>query len=334
MSGSNRGDPPDGPGDDGNSDSATDRPARNGTDDPATDDGPADAGTSSNPREADGSGAETDGDPVTIEDDGAVRWFLNSQDGNVIFVRDVLSSVAIVAVVGLLLFAVSGVWPPLVAVESGSMEPNMERGDLIFVVDDDRYAGDGATDGTGVVTLENGQDSGHDKFGNPGDVIVFQPNGNDRQTPIIHRAHFWVEEDENWVDTKADEDLVGDLTCEDVDDRICPADHAGFITKGDANPSYDQLSQRGPGGPRTHIVKPEWIAGKAMFRIPWLGHVRLAFDSLFGGMVVPSPLIDGTSTQTPTAGPEATSPGAEFAGVTGVAGVGAGAVVAVGRYRN
>lgn len=79
---------------------------------------------------------------VTIADDGYVRWFLNTNDERVAITRDIVSSVAIVAVIGLLLFTVSGVWPPLVAVESGSMEPNMERGDLIFVVDDDRFVGD------------------------------------------------------------------------------------------------------------------------------------------------------------------------------------------------
>ena len=317
MSGSSPGDvsdEPDDPGDSGDRDARADsvhdreRGARADRDNPS-------------------SGTERAGDDrVTLEDDGVVQWFLRSEDGNAMFVRDVLSSVAIVAVIGLILFGVSGVWPPLVAVESGSMEPNMERGDLIFVVEDERFVGDGAAADTGVVTLEEGQESGHEKFGNPGDVIVFQPNGNERRTPIIHRAHFWVEEDERWVETKADEELVGDLSCEEV--TTCPAPHDGFVTKGDANGNYDQIARMS--GADTSVVRPEWITGKAMFRVPWLGHVRLTFDEMLGSTAGPTPstpMLEGT---TPADAP-ATS--AALAGSTGVAAAGGAAVTVLGRRR-
>jgi len=49
-----------------------------------------------------------DSDAITIEDDGYVRWFLKTNDENVVIARDILSSVAIVGVVALLLFGVSG----------------------------------------------------------------------------------------------------------------------------------------------------------------------------------------------------------------------------------
>ncbi|WP_254766266.1 S26 family signal peptidase [Salinilacihabitans rarus] len=213
-------------------------------------------------------------DPVSIEEDGYVRWFLRTDDGTVVAIRDVLSSVAIVAIIGLVLFGVSGIWPPLVAVESGSMEPHMSRGDLIFVVDEGRFVGDGAVDGTGIVTLEDAEDDGYDKFDEPGDVIIFVPNGNEAETPVIHRAHFWVEEGDNWVDGKAEPAFVNGASCDDV--LACPAPHDGFVTKGDANPGYDQYA--GGGGAQTTVVKPEWVTGKAMFRIPWLGHIRLTFE--------------------------------------------------------
>ncbi|GAB3678517.1 S24/S26 family peptidase [Halopiger thermotolerans] len=228
-------------------------------------------------------GGDESGADVTIEDDGIVRWFLRTDEESVVLARDVVSSVAIVAVIGLLLFGVSGIWPPLVAVESGSMVPNMQKGDLIFIVDNERFAGDAAVEGTGVVPLERAQESGYDKFNRPGDVIVYEPNGNEYEVPVIHRAHFWVEEGENWV-AEADEDIVGGVTCEQV--RTCPAPHDGFITKGDANSGYDQF-----GSGVSTVVKPEWVTGKAMFRIPWLGHIRLAFDQLFSGTVVPSPVV-------------------------------------------
>ncbi|MFB9805374.1 hypothetical protein ACFFQF_08330 [Haladaptatus pallidirubidus] len=53
----------------------------------------------------------------------------------------------------------------------------------------------------------------------------------------------------------------------------CPAPHAGFITKGDANDAYDQVV------PISEPVKPSWIRGTAEVKIPWLGHVRLFFAS-------------------------------------------------------
>lgn len=220
-------------------------------------------------------------DQVTIEDDGLLRWFFKTEDGTVMMVRDVLTSVAIVAAIGLVLFAISGIWPPLVAVESGSMHPNMQEGDLIFVVGEDRFVGDDPVDGTGVVTLEDGQESGYDKFGKAGDVVVFQPGGSETATPVIHRAHFWVEKGDNWVE-QADPAIIGeDTTCSDIES--CPAEHDGFITKGDSNSGYDQ--EAGAGARSDAIVKPEWITGKASFRIPWLGNVRLLFDKyLFGAI--------------------------------------------------
>ena len=220
---------------------------------------------------------------VTIEDDGIVRWFLRSNDGTIVVVRDLVVSVSIVAFIGILLFGISGVWPPLVAVESGSMEPNMHRGDMIFVVDDDRFVGDDPVDGTGIVTAEDGEVNGHDTFGDSGDVIIFRPDGQAHQTPIIHRAHYWVEYEENWVETKADPAYTGEMSCDEIDH--CPAPHDGFITKGDANRAYDQVADHGA---QTTVVKPEWVTGKAKYRIPWLGHVRLTFDRLLSsGPVVP-----------------------------------------------
>ncbi|TYL38117.1 S26 family signal peptidase [Natronococcus pandeyae] len=218
----------------------------------------------------------TGGSSVTYresaEDDGSGRQVSDPDEWTL--VRDVLSSVAIVVLVGLLLFGFSGVWPPLVAVESGSMEPNMQVGDLVVITADDRFVGDDPAGETGVVALEDSQD--HEKFGNDGDVVVFAPDGDDSRTPIIHRAHFWVEAGENWVDTKANEEYVGGGSCAEIEN--CPAPHDGFITKGDANPLYDQAG--GLSTPENDVVKPEWVLGKASFRIPWLGYVRLTVDQL------------------------------------------------------
>nr|WP_246023031.1 S26 family signal peptidase [Halosimplex halophilum] len=190
------------------------------------------------------------------------------------FVVDVVSSALAVLLVGALLFAVSGVWPPMVAIESGSMEPHMSTGDLVFVMEEQRFPGDGAVAGTGVVTLHSGQDSDYRKFQRPGDVIVYKPDGSASATPIIHRAMFYVEEGENWYD-EADRQSIGRYSeCGETTDEAlptCPAPHAGFITKGDANGAYDQAQADPLSGP----VKPGWIVGTAEVRVPKLGCIRL-----------------------------------------------------------
>lgn len=197
------------------------------------------------------------------------RWLLTTDNPRVSLVRETVSSILLVLLLGVALFGVSGVWPPMVAVESGSMEPHMERGDLVFVMEASRFPPDAATPGTGVVSFKTGETAGYQKFGDYGDVIVFEPDAT--STPIIHRARFWVNDSENWYE-KANPSYVQGESCQAV--SSCPAPHAGFITKGDNNQQYDQAT--GIADP----VRPQWIRGTAEVRIPWLGHIRLAMSRI------------------------------------------------------
>ncbi|MFC6731234.1 S26 family signal peptidase [Haladaptatus sp. GCM10025707] len=209
-----------------------------------------------------------------------MKWLATTDHGAVAYARELLVSVGAVVLVGLLLFAVSGIWPPMVAVESGSMEPNMMTGDLVFVMEEHRFAAAENYQDTGVVTYAIGQQTEYTKFNNPGDVIVFQPNGNDRTTPIIHRAMFYVNESENWYDKANPDYMQGADNCQEL--AHCPAPNEGFVTKGDANSIYDQVGNQNP-------VKPAWVIGTAEFRIPILGNIRLWVSQTFtvlGGMVL------------------------------------------------
>ncbi len=197
-----------------------------------------------------------------------LRWYRESTHWAVTLSRDLLTGIAIVLVLATLLFTISGVWPPLVAVESGSMDPHIKQGDLVLVVDTDRYASDIAT-ADGVVPRDIGAEAGHQQFDEPGSVIVFRPDGG-YGTPVIHRAELYVEEGEKWVDRADPAYLGGRTTCEAVPD--CPAPYDGYVTKGDANAGYDVIQGQ------TALVKPEWIQGKAAYRIPYLGCLRLAFE--------------------------------------------------------
>jgi signal peptidase I len=114
--------------------------------------------------------------------------------------RDILWVIGVVGGIALLLFLLCGTWPAIVTIESGSMIPNMNIGDLVVVVQKDRF-GD-------LQTWDDGKKSGYKKFGDYGDVIIYRPNGYtdffaslgllplSEQHPIIHRAMTWTEADE------------------------------------------------------------------------------------------------------------------------------------------
>ena len=176
-----------------------------------------------------------------------------TQAGEII--RDIVIVLLIVAVIGLVLFAVSGTWPALVAVESGSMEPNIPTYALAFVVEESRYGG--------WQTQEEALASGADPvFNGYGNVIVYQPNGVTNVTPIIHRAITRITDEEA---ASPEWGFTGD------------AAHGGVITKGDnpvTNSMPDQKGYFSRYG-RVEPVKDEWIVGKALFAVPFIGWVPL-----------------------------------------------------------
>ncbi|MFB6284387.1 MAG: S26 family signal peptidase [Halobacteria archaeon] len=178
-------------------------------------------------------------------------------DSWLVIVQDIVISLLIVIGIGLVLYAVSGLWPPMVAIETGSMEPHMNPGDLVFVSSPNNFVPDDANTTDGIVTYQQGKKTGYKRFGNYGDVIVYHPNGNPQRQSIIHRARKYVEEGEKYK----------------VTNDTLKAPHAGFVTKGDNNHLYDQQQT----DELSAVVKPEWIRGKAIYAIPYLGKIRLIF---------------------------------------------------------
>jgi signal peptidase len=253
------------------------------------------------------------------------RWpglhrFLTTQESPYPFLRDVAIGGLVILLVLSSLWIYTGRWghSPVVVVESGSMMHcsnglmplgrdcdsgrygrigTIDPGDLIFVKD----AG-------GKGSIETYAEDGQDRYGSPGDVIVYRPNGEDLRTPVIHRALFWLEVEADGTFTI---DALGIDHVSDLDDQrlqalrlpsgyaetlrdpaltpLCGAPgptRSGFVTRGDNNPLTDQAS------PHEAIavcpVKPDWVVGKARGEVPWLGLVKLLVTDILGTSSAPN----------------------------------------------
>ena len=98
-----------------------------------------------------------------------INQFRISDHWAVSLARDLIWVVAVVGCIAIALFLICGTWPAVVTIESESMVPNMNVGDLVVVVQKDRF-GD-------LQTWDDGKVSGYKKFGDYGDVIIYRPNG-------------------------------------------------------------------------------------------------------------------------------------------------------------
>jgi|ERR1035437_4001804 signal peptidase len=162
--------------------------------------------------------------------------------------KDLLLVVAVLIIFMFLSKLVFGLWTPMVAVESESMDPHIQIGDIVFMKSIDRV---------NIITNEEGKKSGYRSFKNYGDVILYHPNGAEDVTPIIHRAMYRIKAGEPMWES-------GPL-----------AQYSGYITKGDnvvTNQYFDQQ------GDISGLVKDKWIIGTAQYRIPYLGYIRLLFS--------------------------------------------------------
>ena len=228
--------------------------------------------------------------------------------------RDLLLAFVVVLVIMLALYGYCRIWPPMVVVESGSMQHGdrsyigvIDTGDMVFV-----KKVNGRDD---VITYVDGEANHYSTYGAFGDVVVYMPNGDANRVPIIHRLVLWIEANASAVSTLSygiDYDnytfdvpsfeMSGSL--EDVvlhdygyeHDNVTIslnglilgfknrgiAPHNGFITMGDHNsPNHDQsMSGYEP-------ILPEWIIGKAIGELPWFGLIKLSVTNDISPSVVP-----------------------------------------------
>ena len=265
-----------------------------------------------------------------------IDQFRTSDHWAVSLARDLIWVVAVVGCIALALFLICGTWPAVVTIESESMVPNMNVGDLVVVIQKDRF-GD-------LQTWDDGKISGYKKFGDYGDVIIYRPNGltdmwasigllplSKAQHPIIHRAMTWTNaglpvpsylniyrgkitptgyipltvrgETPNGyqiLSTGAGAPHASNFTPGTKDlimktpqgNYVLPADavipnsgyvrdtdtiatHGGYITKGDNNILSDQGYLTIPGTGTVEPVAKEWVIGKALFTVPYVGLLPL-----------------------------------------------------------
>ena len=211
-------------------------------------------------------------------------------------VKDVGIAVGSVIIVFLLTFAYSGNWPPMVVIESGSMEHDdnplypepryshlgiIDTGDLVIVKQAEKKD---------IVTYLGGKKTDYKKYGDYGDVIVYYKNGIETYngqpvTPVIHRAMAWVEvvdkENETYYIPEIDTYFYGKIELTEIGlgggASIKNLQNSGYITKGDStgNPHPDQLTHYDITGASVQPVDPDWIVGMAKGELPWFGLIKL-----------------------------------------------------------
>jgi len=174
-----------------------------------------------------------------------IQQFRASKNFWIGLTRDLLFIGGMILLIMLVSQITLGTPRPAVAVESGSMLPNIGIGDVVLIQ---------AFDRTEIISYTQGSLSGYKSFDEYGDVILYHKFGDTAYTPIIHRAMYWVDEGEPmWNGGPA-------------------APHAGYITKGDNNRDIDQAASTS----RLQPVREEWIIGVARWHIPWVGYLSLA----------------------------------------------------------
>jgi signal peptidase len=224
--------------------------------------------------------------------------------------KDIIFVVVVVGGISLLSQLILGLWTPMVAVESGSMVPNLNIGDIVVVQGASR---------TDVIPWDEAEKTGYTAFNNPGDVILYRPYGKasmnlldqfkmligfapgkDKATPIIHRALRYVNKGEPMWEGGPAAPFSGYITKGDHNDMI---DQMAGQIFGSANLSYldanrNEIMDVGSNvyldkntglviyrtGNGTFIgegisfltpVKDEWVIGVARAKIPLVGYVRL-----------------------------------------------------------
>lgn len=215
-------------------------------------------------------------------------------------------------VVGLILaglFLYTGNWPPMVVVESGSMQHSstyaylgdLNIGDIVLVKK--------ISSASQVSTFVDGASTGVSSYGEFGNVIVYRPYGSHAVTPIIHRAILYLQynssgggydvpslqrlpisqwyiltpggKSHDYLNVKYNIVILGvgythTPVSVPISSFLGKADYSGFVTMGDHNHAvYGENSTDQSLGIFPLPVKPQWIDGVAVGDMPYVGLIKL-----------------------------------------------------------
>lgn len=247
--------------------------------------------------------------PMTGSEEGLWEW-----------IKPVAIALIVVALILGSLFLYTGNWPPMVVVESGSMQHSstyaylgdLNIGDVVLVKK--------VSTSSQVSTYVSGEASGYSTYGEYGNVIIYRPYGSTGVTPIIHRAILYIEYNSTgggydvpslakipasqWYvmspggnthityNVKYDIKLLNvgyphTAVIIPISSFIGKADYSGFVTMGDHNHAVygenatDQALSIFP-----LPVKTQWIDGIAVGDMPYVGLLKLF---LSGGIPAATP---------------------------------------------
>ena len=224
-----------------------------------------------------------------------------------------LVALAIIVVLIVSLWAYTQNWPPVYVVESNSMQhgPNdhlglINAGDMVLAQ---------KIPFSQITTYVDGLLTGYSTYGEPGDVVLYWPNGQG-STPVIHRAMVYLQWDApNFYNASIPSGLPcgtaagamfayfptqgATATCDTthldgyldfyhvgwnsqtVQVDLTPAVASG--TLGDQSglltmgDNNSRPDQSAP-SPISSLVEPNWVIGVARGMIPWFGAVKLLLD--------------------------------------------------------
>ena len=241
---------------------------------------------------------ESEGEPSQEKD-----WIKSA----LLILRDIGLALLVVLLVFLVMWAYSGVWPPIVVVESSSMQHDDFSGSVGVIDTGDLVLVQHANSPSEIETWASGRCSGHETYGKPGDVIIYnQKGGGDK--PIIHRALIWLEfnttsnngfdipdlECEKWVygvnwwigdsttnetpPYNLDETVILNITWDHGvrHVRLLLSSYLAEI-KDDGGWTDGGFLALGDNNQNVdaNLIKHEWVIGRARGELPWFGLIKL-----------------------------------------------------------
>jgi signal peptidase len=230
---------------------------------------------------------------------------------------ETVASISVVLIIIGSLFAYTQNWPPMVVVESDSMQHGqndtlgvVNTGDIVLVKK--------VSVPSGITTYVESEMTGYSTYGELGDVILYYPNGQTGATPVIHRAIVWLDYNSTTgsfdvpsllnlachtqyvIDSPSGEQtclsnpwtpVVGTLVLYDVGWKglkisidfaqlvtEATPPQSGYITMGDNNNGLYDQELEGKNCVISCIVQAGWVLGVARGMIPWFGALKLWLD--------------------------------------------------------